>query len=486
MQGDSSVRFSSRDRQLGLLLLELFLHWPEWVHRRVEAISFTSPDTNRRRVSIDFTLPDEIEEQFGYLDPSALCLTPLTLLRKRPLTNFDFKDETGRALPLITKQHNAVLSGALLSGLAASSAPLGFQRAFGQSPPPDLDYVFHEIAISQGDERDIAKSLLSGVQADGASNAWAEHLVRDENFLWIAESLAMNYLVMVPLDPSPGRRRILKLAYDESAVSDVRAPLKRGPFRDFARDVSGTFLGLPINASRRSRLRRTGLRRALGLEADGRFVAAAGAGYGSSYHLEFVAPEGLNITRGFIGSEGEEKSLAGAAVMVSGRRTHLYASPDPSRRFGAKYFGYVDLRPDSSTLVRASALLAIFTTLLLLFVLWKWETMVEDSDALPSLLLVVPAGLAAVIVRPGEESLTTGMLVGTRLAVGFVGLCSFASAAVIVGGHTCKAGSAKACENWSSIPTVLIVLAAVCALVSLCLSLAWFCSARPPEQLARV
>lgn len=167
MQGGSSESFSRRDRQLGLLVLSLFLRWPEWVHRRVETVSFVSPDTNRRRVTIDFSLPDYTDEGFETDGDPTVCLTPLTLLRKRPLTNFDFCDESGASLPLVTKQRNGALSAALLAGLAASSAPAKLREAAGSIPPPELDLAFRQVALADGAGPGIVKAILDGVEGDG-------------------------------------------------------------------------------------------------------------------------------------------------------------------------------------------------------------------------------------------------------------------------------------------------------------------------------
>ena len=64
----------------------------DWVHRRVEVVEFVTDEVMRRRVSIDFTVPERLPVVAGR------TVVPLALMRKRPMTAFDLRDEDGRPL----------------------------------------------------------------------------------------------------------------------------------------------------------------------------------------------------------------------------------------------------------------------------------------------------------------------------------------------------------------------------------------------------
>ncbi len=71
-------------RTVGLLTAQLMLPWDNWVHRRVERVTFTDQDVIQRAVSIDFTLPYWFHERRGTpLHGNDRQLVPLSLPGER-------------------------------------------------------------------------------------------------------------------------------------------------------------------------------------------------------------------------------------------------------------------------------------------------------------------------------------------------------------------------------------------------------------------
>jgi hypothetical protein len=77
----------------------------EWIHRRVESLSFPSPDASidRRYLSIDFTIPNVAPIQHAGRNR---YYVPLSLIRKwPPLLRLDLTYE-GHSVPFLTRTQN--------------------------------------------------------------------------------------------------------------------------------------------------------------------------------------------------------------------------------------------------------------------------------------------------------------------------------------------------------------------------------------------
>jgi hypothetical protein len=484
--------FTATEWELGVRVLNLVLHWSGWVHRRVETVYFESADTYRRKVSVDFTLPDNLASAASAGDGQAIHFTPLALLKKRPLTNFDLHDESGTALPLLTKQRNGLLSAGLLCALASAVASEELTEAHGEKPPVDIERTFLKLALSPGDDPSAAqRELEPSGDVSASSAAWRAELLEQGRFLAIANTFTLNYLVVVPLRGPPNTRRILKLAYDEPPVAAGNYTADKFP-RRVGRRILGTVAGETVNRRPRATRRPGRLRRGLGIRSDVRVIDVPSVSYGSSYHLEFVAPDGLTVTRGDLLSlqPGEpNQQTSSGTLRESRRRAQLYLSADTlpaaeSTPLGlVRGYGFVHLRPLPGTLIRATFLLSLFTTALLTFVALRWQSLADDSGAVPSLLLIVPAGLAAFITRSGEDSTTTSLLFGIRIAAILTALCAYVAAATLVGGRSCRTGLfVRTCGAWSATPLLLWALVACALLITLLLAFAWLFTSRPPEQ----
>lgn len=73
----------------------------------MESVEFIDDTWLRRRVSVDFELPPFTRNAaYRGQGASAIFLAPLALLAKRVLRHFDVRDETGRPLPMLTRDQN--------------------------------------------------------------------------------------------------------------------------------------------------------------------------------------------------------------------------------------------------------------------------------------------------------------------------------------------------------------------------------------------
>jgi hypothetical protein len=108
----------------GLETMRLLLAQPDWVHRRVDALEYRDSTTFRRRQSVHFTVPDAAPELA--IGQTTARLVPLTTLRKETLVNFDCRDESGAALPVLTRGQQGLLMVRAMTGWAEGilGAPL--------------------------------------------------------------------------------------------------------------------------------------------------------------------------------------------------------------------------------------------------------------------------------------------------------------------------------------------------------------------------
>ena len=97
-----------------LLLGVLLLGPQQWIHRRVEQVSYIDASTVRRRISIDFEVPDGSIVR----DAPGPVYVPIAQLAKRTLSRFDLRDSDGCSLPMVTKEENAHISTAMLLAVA--------------------------------------------------------------------------------------------------------------------------------------------------------------------------------------------------------------------------------------------------------------------------------------------------------------------------------------------------------------------------------
>jgi hypothetical protein len=109
---DQTLKMSRDDcRRIGFTTATLLVRQQEWLHRRVELVTFEDQDIIRRSNSVDFTIPPWV---FRYLDlndsDQFAVAVPLALFRKGTLVHFNLNDEGSAAVPLLSTQQTGPLA----------------------------------------------------------------------------------------------------------------------------------------------------------------------------------------------------------------------------------------------------------------------------------------------------------------------------------------------------------------------------------------
>ena len=382
---------SSPDWQLaGAAFNRLLLSWRDWVHRRTERISFLDERLARRHVQIDFTLPD-VTPALRSSD-GGIMLVPIMRLLKRTLTNFDLCDEGGRAVPMLAReQHRHLLSEALFLaaldelGRLTVAAEEGTSAALGSELDTELWRLCELVVRAAPGEADGALKGLYALRLDERGRTSR-----------IARMLADSFIVVAPLAAQPGLRRQLAFSLDE-------------------------FIGDP-----QPRLR-TELDRGAAWKAKPLAFQIQGLSDVPSFHLDIEAPPGLWIVhRELWVSDEPVRHPPGPPT-----RARFYVRPSAN----SEGLATIRLRPQTSTIIRAAALVSwLAFSLLAATFLALWFGGFRDNDSnVPGLLLFLPGAVSALLVRSGEHPMTSDMLWMVRTltlfpsALAFIGGAAFAA-----------------------------------------------------------
>jgi hypothetical protein len=166
---------------VGAAFVPLVLAPAAWTHRRVETVDVLTFEIVRRRMSVDFTVPAELRDQLAIrgMDQS---LVPLATLRKQPLRHFDLRDEGGRAVPVLGREHNGTLAWAVLLWAASnvenvdelSPDIVGRLGLIANAPSDDAREALDQLDADAEGDPDLAK-LLAALAGLGAPR----HRARD-------------------------------------------------------------------------------------------------------------------------------------------------------------------------------------------------------------------------------------------------------------------------------------------------------------------
>lgn len=170
--------------QIGLLALG-----PQrWIHRRVEQVVYLDQVTSRRRISIDFTVPQP-------QSPSGRPLyLPLAQFAKRPLANFDLT--AGASIPMLTTDENAEISVAIPMALARLRHPDLIDPIVERYVPQLVR------ATRDRDRREALEKIFPPRLEVGRA------LIANVPFRTLAFELSRNFILYVPARPeSAGQRR---------------------------------------------------------------------------------------------------------------------------------------------------------------------------------------------------------------------------------------------------------------------------------------
>ena len=374
-------------------LFPLVLHWPMWIHRRVETITYVDEVRVKRHVSVDFSIP-----LWAYGDePLQDVVVPIALLRKGPLKDFDVTDEGGRALTVLNRSQAQEVGGALLT----RTAEVTLRRRGVRHMDPKIERTLGAIVASEVPSEalamleELSHSSSGGSRAARAGFDTQRLAIFQEGRTWVlANNLASSFVlfVIVP-EATAGQRRMIKFEYEQ----DPKPTAGFGWLR-------GGHLTLDVpNAS-----------------------------LGDSYHVEVAAPEDLFIHSGTLNAKVDEQDIPLYGVWKAGstERLHLHVRHVPLGvdpilviRFRIAPFGILSAAVQVGVICSAYLAGGLLT--------WRFLGTVADNGAAAAVVVALPGLFAAYTYRTGVHRLVRQVVSDVRYIVFGLTLASFASAALL-------------------------------------------------------
>lgn len=183
-----------RSADIAAAILTLLGERTRWRHRWVETISVLSPELQRRRVSVDFTVPQELHAALALGEQ---WVVPLAWLSRRQLVNFDLMDRERRAVPLMLASQTAYVTRDVL----VAAAVRGGWDVAGSAP--DVLEVIEAVTQEEVGPTDPA-SLLER----------ARELRLGEDFTALVGAATRGFLLLAVVD-DVAMRQVLKWQTDE-------------------------------------------------------------------------------------------------------------------------------------------------------------------------------------------------------------------------------------------------------------------------------
>lgn len=364
-----------------------------WINRRVETVELLAADETRRKVSVDFTLSAEVWKRLEIEDG---VVVPITVLTKERRRDFDLRDETGRAIPVLGKEQNGNLAHVALVNAAFEALPDGLPGDAFESLTADLRRVVFD---PPGDARE-ALGFFAGAAESGdplRAAVW-----NDETCRRMLGALWENYVLFAVLQPGGPSRRVLKYGYSED-FDAMRADRLRSLLD--LREI--------LAALRRP-------------DRAGFLIATPGAGWTASFHVEVAMPDELRIDRAFLVDLDAGVLVSGEEVDVN--RASLYApTAIPAL---ADVNAYVEVAPERrGATFQAAATSTVVTGLLWLGVASELDA--EAPGAAVSLLLAGAALFSGIAAVQREHRLVTMVFSTARRGLAIVTLCALAASATL-------------------------------------------------------
>jgi hypothetical protein len=385
------IEYPQHNMSAGAAAATLIAEPATWINRRVETIELLSHEETRRQVSVDFTLSNgkrqELVTEHG-------VVVPISVMTKEPRRNFDVRDESGSAVPVLGKGSNAGLAH-----LAAMSSALNAVASSVRAE--EFDPIASELRELVVLEPEDAEEVLSSfvAQADAGdplrSSIWADSSCRS-----LFAALQNNYVLFAVISSECPERRILKYSYGE----------------DFDRQRKGSLserLDLSALAERVSRPGRHEFE-----------LLCPEAWRAKSFHLEVVVPEELRIETAFLYDFRKEELLS--SPDRNRNRASLYADRPVSPEISVD--AYVVLTPERrGNTTQAAMTAAAVTGLIWLGVASGLDF--SDPDASVSIVVAGAALYSGMTAARGESSLVSQVFSTPRFLLGWVSLSALAASA---------------------------------------------------------
>lgn len=491
---------SEQDFIQGGMILELIETWSNWMHRRVEYITLSEPQTSERRVSVDFTLAPAAGTTpvHGGRDTPAY-LVPVAWIEKHRMTRFSLRDEDQSALPVWTQLQTAVIATAILAEAATDIVQpptdllQGIAAKLRLPKPPSIPRdVLHDLwfiaaahpedAIERWESFSTPPRDLDNTDDRTKSKDWRHKMVDNTDFVDLASDFARNFLIVTPLKGEPGSRRIIKLSFEERRKD---TPITGDP------DDGMSPSGHKVPGTLRTFMWQ--VQRFLGWRAKRIVLPASSVSRAECFHLEIDVPEGIRLTRAKLRAYLPTKVVGDTSaaqhnndnlvdvVTKSTQCVHLHLANVPRRFTGASILA---LRIGDGLIVRGALINAVFTTAVLTLVAADPGRLIRDPATTVAVLVGIPGGISLYIARSREPGMSTSMHAGIRLLALVNALAAFVTTAIVLTAEKCRdiAKPAKqVCTRWGGTNGSLIALAALAGLTLISLSIVYYFSRWPPE-----
>jgi hypothetical protein len=404
----------------------------DWVNRRVEQLEFLDTRAVRWRVSVDFDVPEGAPANPS--DDTTFRLVPLTSWSKADLVAFDLRDEAGNALWMPTSE---LMNSQVVAGITRWARVI-----LNDNFPAPLGPMLEKIVSARPPERledtDPFDAVAELMQVEMTDELWTaiERLRGDYVFRGQLTELWRNYIIVVAVSDPPGKRRIIKLAF-ESEVT-FRKPKSIGlrllqhlGWRSWRLDV---YLG----------------------------------GRGGSHHLEVAAPPGVDIVqirmRPAVPGQADEI----AAADGGSPRVHIRVPSRQRARYRATILVRVS-RPGWLTYCWLAGQV-IFVVLLRgridIAVLFPASSSAAAAEAgtASTLLLGLLAVFATMLIGPGTHPLASRLLMAARFLI----LVDSAAILIAAGNLLLETpGQSSPAGDWSTLAWVSGIVAFLLTLTRL-------------------
>jgi hypothetical protein len=282
----------------------------KWLFRRVETLEFVGRRSFRRRISVDFEIPDHLPD-LGKRLADDRCLVPISVIQKwPPLMDFTLSDADGLPASLYLRTTTNKLDFGLLLGMADLTIELGEDQAEQESwqqqmkrahrqggPRPErLPEALREKLAAMinnplPDQRIVADAVnsLSVALLDRLGEALRKDRIKGESTIAshlattvdLAAQLGGNSILWVAARGSPGTDQIFKFSY-LGPIGATQLEMDGG-----ASNGNG---GPGVRERITHRLRRIAISCSWRRRRVGAFLLHAGSHV--RYHLDVRAPEG--------------------------------------------------------------------------------------------------------------------------------------------------------------------------------------------------
>lgn len=382
--------------EAGFAATELIAHPATWINRRVETIELLSHEETRRRVSIDFTLSDE---KLAELRISEGIIVPISVLTKEPRRNFDLRNESGAAVPVLGREQNAEIALVALMGAALDVLPGELaQDAFGLILSDLRQVVF-------SNPRPAAEALGPFIASAEEGNPLRSAIWEDATCRSLLDVLHENYVLFAVLPEGGPNRRILKYSYGDDF------PL--GPIGPIWNRLSPRRIAQGVWLPDRSRST----------------IACPAWWRAASFHAEIVIPEELRMEFAFLHDFASGESIS--ELDADNNRSSLYSlrEPDPAADVAA----YVQIAAER----RGKVFQAAATSTVVAMLLWLGVHSGLNSKSpgpAVSILLAGAALYSGVTAARAEHVLVTKVFSAFRRWLGIVSLMAVAASATLAMG----------------------------------------------------